>query len=248
VKIPVIPNSYKGLSKIISPFSSVAEIDGDVYNKYISSNIFVMYVCNETIKLPEVLKQISFPSLSFSVSGLNKYPRIWIGTTHYEQIQSVIYDKRSCYTKFKNHIRYHKDYMEIFKYIELMNGIEFSVGIHKLDSSDDPVILERLLMKYLREYRIYYGDSLICSDQEIKKLLEKSVKCDPPVIKPVKLVFEPDVPVEDRRRISRNNYEKNHRQQRIDKNKKYYEHHKEELKQKRQAKAALENAAQVVEP
>jgi len=206
-----------------------------------------MYVCNETIKIPESIKHTGFPSLSFQVVGINKYPRVWIGTTHYEQIQSVIYDKRSCYSKFKNHIRYHKDYMELFKYIELMNGIEFSVGIHKLDSSDDVVVLERLLMKYLKEYRIYYGDGLICSDPETKRLLEQSLKSDPPVVKPVaKLVFEPEVPVEERRRLSRKNYEKNHREQRTNKNKKYYEQHKEILKEKRLAKAALANAAQVV--
>jgi len=214
-------------------------------------NIFLMYVCNNTLKFPESLKQHDkgYPSLSFPLIGLNKYPILWIGTTNYEQLQSVIYDKRSCYAKFKNHTRYHKDFMDLFKYIELMNNTECSVCIHKLDSSDDPIVLERLLMKYLKEYRIYYGDSLICSDPETKKLLDKSVKLEPEVVKPIpKLVFEPGVPLEERRIITRKNYEKNHREQINEKNKRYYEKHKESIREKRLAKAALENAAQIVEP
>ena len=216
-----------------------------------ATNIFLMYVCNNTLKFPESLKQYDkgYPILSFPLIGLNKYPILWIGTTHYEQLQSVIYDKRSCYVKFKNHNRYHKDFMDLFKYIDMVTGTDCSVGIHKLDSSDDPIILERLLMKYLKEYRIYYGDSLICSDPETKKLLDKSVKLEPEVLKKIpKMVFEPGVPIDERRRITRRNYEKTHREKINEKNKRYYEKHKEDIKEKRQAKAALENAAQVVEP
>jgi len=217
-----------------------------------TTSIYILYVTDSTVKISENMKTYDkgFPPLYFPIIGLNKYPMIWIGTTHYTELQSVIYDKRSCYTKFKNQLRYWKDFMELFKYVELnQNGSNLVIDIHKLDSSDDPEISRSLLMKQFNLYRLYYGNSLVSMDQDSKRLIEDIAKGFPIISKPVKrTVFEPSIPKETRLLITRKNYEKTHRQQINDKNKRYYERHKEELKEKRQAKAALENAAQVVEP
>jgi len=216
------------------------------------TTIYVLYVTDTSVKVPDNLKihDTGFPPLFFPIIGLNKYPVVWIGKTLYDEIESVIYDKRSCYTKFKNQTRYWKDYMELFRYVELnQNGSNLVVGIHKLESTDDSDKSNDLLMKHFKNYRLYYGNTLVSMDQDSKRLIENIVNSSQIKVLPKsKMVFEPDIPLEDRRRITRKNYEKNHREQRIEKNKKYYEEHKEELKQKRLEKAALENAAQVVEP
>ena len=69
------------------------------------------------IYLLYLTQSANIPTLTF---GNNlKFPLLWVGSTESPNLDNVIYDKRSCYIKFKKYIRYYRDYMELFKYQDL---------------------------------------------------------------------------------------------------------------------------------
>jgi hypothetical protein len=183
------------------------------------NTVYVLYIQNNGIKSkePESGPDFSFPNFS-------KYPLIWFDTTTSVNLASIIYDKRSIYTKFKNQKRYYKEFMELFKYLENNDCIDcpFSLHIKSIETGISKENLESRLSYHLLNYRVYHGSTLILSPG-YRILVDKELKRS-------YLSKESENPVDS------------HRDRLNAKSKRYYERNKEKLKEKRAAKKAAQLA------
>jgi len=177
------------------------------------TTIILLYIIDGTVKSKDVLE------LSFPVSM--KHPLLWIGTTTSMNTNSVIYDKRSTYIKFKNQKRYYSEYMELFKYIDLHESLlsPYTVSLITLEAGiPTKELVQDRLMHYLHTYRIYYGDRLVLSP-DYRRLIEAQLKLFE------NRVPEPLTPTDDERR------------ERLKaKSKRYYARHKDLIKARRDQK------------
>jgi hypothetical protein len=190
------------------------------------SIVYVLYVSTSTN--PEL-----YPDLSLTITNVS-YPLLYIGKTKSTSINNIIYDKRSSYTKSKAHRRYYRDYMDIFKYIE--NNPSITLGIHSLQEGVSDADIKNVYTKWLINYRLIHGSSVIIHDPETKKLLLNFISHD--YTRLYNTVHDRTLPVQERQVLSRRQYEIRHRNRLNEKSRRYYESHKEELKRKRNAKRA----------
>lgn len=190
-------------------------------------SIFCLYVYDSYMEeIPEEL-ELKWDLLRFKM--------LWIGTSSSINLDNVIYDKRSTYTKFKNHKRYYSEYMELFKYLETENHTKsLTIGLKFLETDiPSQEILNERLMHYLFNYRLIYGDRL-CLNNEYRCLLQTKINISS--FKNICLVFEPDVDPKERKKISNKKYTLNNRECVNAKSARYYQRNKELLKEKRNLK------------
>jgi len=190
--------------------------------------VFVMYVVDNTIAGGEYGE---YPELKATVAESGKYPCLVLGWTMVENIHTVIKDRRSIYNKFKNHNRYYKEYMEVFKYSEKHSSESEGVEIHELGTADNKEAMMDILLEYVIKYRLFYGDRCNVREYITKiELLNMEVGFSK-VVKVPKVLTSAE-----KRKISRKRYEDSVRDKLREKSKNYYAEHKEELSEKRRLK------------
>jgi len=221
---------------------------------FIKKMLYMCYIDN----LDVIIKQ-GYPIMSSYVSKSNKYPLIWIGKSSKieSDLQTILYDKRSCYNRYKNKTRFFCEYMLLFKYLEDHPG-NFKIKIHKLSDDDTQLFKLKLL------YRLFYGNNLLLDDTFIDtthNFITKMSKSDdlknfpdlPPVVEPVvESVVEPVIdsvvesvvkPVvelkllslQERHRISQKKWQTTNKLKVNGKCARYYQRNKDRLKEKRDA-------------
>ena len=186
-----------------------------ITNQYKMTTIILLYVVDSTVT-PSLPPERNFPSLHFQDKA--RYPLMWMGTTTSVNTESVIYDKRSTYIKFKNQKRYYSEYMELFKFIDSNDYIPTHLKVClKIIETEIPTkeLVQDRLMHHLFFYRFYHGDRLILNTH-YRFLIEEHLK-----------LFEERVPeatcVTDDQRRARLNA----------KSKRYYARNKEAIKARR---------------
>ena len=187
-------------------------------------SIFLMYVCEDGI----------IPELSWAEKCGSRDPRIklmWIGSSTSVNLNNIIYDKRSIYTKCKNQSRYYSEFMELFKYIDTHDYFtNLRIGLKCLETDiPSQEILTNRITSHLTVHRIFYGDRLVLCN-EYRNLLE--LKLNESVSR---LVHAPDVTAEDRKKISSKKYTDTHREALNAKSQRYYARNKDRLKAARDA-------------
>ena len=189
---------------------------------------FMMYVVDKSV----VAGDSTVPELNPMISKTKKYPCIVFGYTTVEDLDTVLKDRRSLYGQFKNHKRYYKDYMEVFKYVDKMNqNGNLTVNIRKLETNNNKNELLESMYTTVIKYRLYYGDA--CQMDEWLSAIA-SLNMD---VGFSKVVVVPKVMTsEEKRKISRKRYEDKVRDTLREKSKNYYATHKEELAEKRRMK------------
>jgi len=190
---------------------------------------FMMYVVDKSVAVGE---ESALPELNPGIVKTNKYPCIVFGYTTVEDLDTVLKDRRSLYAQFKNHKRYYKDYMEVFKYVDKMNqNGNLTVNIRKLGTNNDKNELLESMYTTVIKYRLFYGSS--CKVDEWLVAIA-SLNMD---VGFSKVVVVPKVMTsEEKRKISRKRYEDKVRDTLREKSKNYYATHKEELAEKRRIK------------
>ena len=181
--------------------------------------------------------------LGLGIGDTRKFPILCLCTSTGANIDNVVYDKRSCYLKFKNQKRYYRYYMDIFKYIDSRpesNGLLVKTQILGSDISD--ISLNSYIKKMVILFRLRFGNSFVITDSSHKIFLDEHIKIvNDPTTERIK--FESDVSKEERKQISAQKYSDTNREKLNAKSRRYYERNKELIKQKRLAKNA-ENTAQ----
>ena len=71
--------------------------------------IYLLYVYDTQIRCPG-----DHPPLEMGIVNMNRYRFLWIGRTNREDLTGILYDKRSCYSRFKKSDRYFIGYMDAF--------------------------------------------------------------------------------------------------------------------------------------
>jgi len=194
--------------------------------------VFVMYVVDNGVAggVQPLSGGEEYPVLKAAVADSGKYPCLVLGWTMVDDVQTVIKDRRSIYNKFKNHNRYYKEYMEVFRYSEKhSSGLE--IKIHELGRADKKEAMMDLLLEYVIKYKLFYGDRCNAREYILKiELLNMEVGFSKVVEVPKVLTSA------EKRKISRKRYEESIREKLREKSKNYYAEHKEELAEKRRMK------------
>jgi len=202
--------------------------------------VYMLYVEDSSIPVP-----VESDILSPFPVNTRRYPVLWLGSSSVQNLDNVIYDKRSSYNKFKNQKRYYRSFMDIFKYMEQHSegNPNLFIKLHTLEK--DVTDIESVIKKYILMYCLAYGNNLIKTDPKHKCIIEEHIK---------KIgnnefsraVYDTSLSLEERKKLSNEKYQNTHRKRLNEKSKRYYERNKEILKEKREAKklAAIENTAQ----
>jgi hypothetical protein len=209
-----------------------------------SSTVYILYVDDPSVPVP---KSIDITSKS-TVSNFTtkRFPMMWFGSTEVLKLDNIIYDKKSSYLKFKNQKRYYRSFMDLFKYVEQQHesNPNLVIKLHTLETGVTDV--DSVIKKYLLIYRLRYGTNVILSDPKHKLMVEEYVgKIS--TLSFSRIVYDPSVPADERKKLSNQKYIDTHRERLNAKSKRYYERNKEKLKEKRDAKKAsvIEAVAQV---
>ena len=192
----------------------------------------MMYVKDNSVTN---VKDEGVPKLEVAVVESMKYPCIVFGYTTVEELSTVISDRRGVYNKFKNHSRYYKEYMEVYKYVDNSPKPEnLTIEILLLGENNDKNIMMETLHSNIIKYRLFYGDLVYAKDYIlIMSKMKLNIGLEKEII--VQKVLTPG----EKRKISRKRYEDSVRDKLREKSKAYYALHKEELAEKRRQKNAV---------
>ena len=139
--------------------------------------------------------------------------------------------------------------MDLFKYVEHQHesNPNLIIKLHTLETGVTDI--DSVIKKYLLIYRLRYGTNVILSDPKHKLMVEEYVT-KISTLSFSRIVYDPAVPADERKKLSNQKYIDTHRERLNAKSKRYYERNKEKLKEKRDAKKAerlalIENTAQI---
>ena len=197
--------------------------DSGVSDEIPPTSIYVLFVIEPGM---EPLHREYPDTESFSTTS--RFPLMWLGTSECKSLCNLVYDKRSVYTKFKNHLRYYSDYMEVFKFVEMNSHIVgLTVRFHCLEKVFSKSNVVDRLCYYLLRYRMYHGDRLILTNG-YRKLMQASFE---------KSMHVPRLLTSaEQKKLTIKKYVEAHREQINEKSRRWYESHKEVLKERRDAK------------
>ena len=211
------------------------------------STVYILYVDDPSVPVSPGIDITSKGTvLNFNTK---RFPLLWIGSTESLKLDNIIYDKKSSYLKFKNQKRYYRSFMDLFKYVEQQHesNPNLVIKIHSLET--DVTDIDSVIKKYLLIYRLRYGTNMVISDPKHKLMVEEYVT-KISTLSFSRIVYDPAVPADERKKLSNQKYIDTHRERLNAKSKRYYERNKEKLKEKRDAKKAerlalIENNAQI---
>ena len=183
---------------------------------------------------PSITFSENFPCLDRHASSSKKYRFLYLGISKHINLNIILNDKRNAYNKFKHNERFYIDYMLAFQLVDQCKDLVIS--IYKISENDD----EYSFYINLFWYRQCYGSAMSLTDSQYLKLKDvlklpntRPVVEIPNIIITVLKKEKLDLPFEERQKVYRKRYEDKNRASINAKSARYYQIHKEELKEKR---------------
>jgi len=191
--------------------------------------LYILYVED-----PKVRLDTDYPISELYVSNSKKYKFLYLGISKHIDTSLVLNDKKTAYNRFKRNERFYIDYMLAFQLVDQCKDL--AIGIYKISDNDD----EYSFYINLFWYRQCYGSTIPITDSQYLKIKDvlklpntRPVVEIPNIIITILKKEKLDLPFEERQKVYRKRYEDKNRVSINAKSARYYQIHKEELKEKR---------------